>query len=201
MNRKNPLPQPGCQLVDRELKDMTLKAEEMLRAASLPPPEKTIAAFASALAQVALWPEIFLKGQFSGAKRNFALCYARRTDTTLKILLKIRRELAKRRRAAESQQAQVLRFLEHNPLVVRCKNKLLRVDKLTAKDFLADGKTLKPPREFVPIGNVQFGELASLLSTKTLNVTADSVKTACRLFSSLNRKHLRFSSVANRKPE
>jgi hypothetical protein len=117
---------------------------------------------------------------------NFQCCYARRPDATLQILTRLRqlacerqrKEFTRQQRDNQTQAGHVRKFLADTVFVVKKNGQLIPQEKLTAADFLTDGKTLKRGSKFIRVVDLTDGEIAQLLTEENFSVTADSVKRA-----------------------
>ena len=181
MRIKKPLTISNCQPADKELKHLTAEAEKLLRATSPTPPETKIKSFAISLAALALYPDM-MRGEHCGEIINsFKLCYARRPDATLQILTQLRqqaserqdKEFARQQNEAKTQAGRVREFLANAGYGVKKNGQHIPQEKLTAADFQSDGKTLKSGRKFIPVAELQDGEIAQILK-----VNKESVKHA-----------------------
>jgi hypothetical protein len=201
--RKKPLKIRYCKSADQELKDSVIEAERLLqeKKISLPvsKPEMDAADFdgekareralrntAGSLADMALNPERLYPEAFDGETlENFRRMYARRPDATLEILARLRKlasdrqrgELERLRKKEQTYSGRVRKFMVSNSHVIKRRGQLILAEKLTAKDFLPDRKTLKPGIEYVPVSQLQHKEIAGILGK---GVTEDSVRKALK---------------------
>lgn len=186
MRNKKPLTISYVQQVDKELKHLEAEAEKLLRATSPLPPETEIKSFAISLATLSLYPDMIRSKHCVEIINSFKRCYGRRPDATLQILTQLRQlarerhdeEFARQQKDARTQAGIVRRFLADTLYVVKKNGSYILQENLTAADFQLGANTLKSGRKFIPVADLQDGEISQILTKKNCAVTEASVKRA-----------------------